>query len=101
MPRSKQLQFAVFFARFCQEHKVTISSLSEMIELARKAFRAGEQMTDSRTHDRAKKRYDRVTNAFNAIAKQYGFDVDWSGLWPNLVEDQGDGTVQYVHLPSF
>jgi hypothetical protein len=88
---SKSLQFAVFFARWCEEYQIDPVDAAKLITLARKVAAAGERECNipDASADSQRKR-------FEVAATEFGFTVQYSGLWPSLVRGR-----ESINIPNY
>lgn len=95
MPKlSKRLTDQVRFAWFCKEYKLDPKDVAQLIALAHRAYSAGERATGDGSPKA--RRAEKTTSArFEEKAKELGFSVSWSGLWPTVSCGSFD-----VHLPA-
>lgn len=81
---TKTLQFAVEFARFCENNKVPAYNVAELIELSHKAFSAGERYANSGS-EKDSKREQKMGVAVEKFAlDSFGWETTWPGLWPSF-----------------
>lgn len=95
-PSDKMMRF-VDFARWCNNHNVEALDAAELLTLAQRAKRAGENYCNE--GDRQGGKYERANDLaqerFEEKAKSLGFEVRWPGLWPMLRKDGQD-----VYMPA-
>lgn len=95
-PSDKAMRF-VDFARWCINHNVEALDAAELVTLAQRAKRAGENYCNE--GDRQGGKYERASELaqerFEEKANALGFSVTWPGLWPSLTKDG-----QTVYLPT-
>lgn len=84
MRLNKTLARHVTFTRFCTRLAIDPTDVAELCMLAERAARAGVRNANEGTisSDRAEKA---AGLAFGAKARELGYDVEWPGLYPNLV----------------
>lgn len=94
---SDKMARLIGFARWCARHGVEPFDAAELVALAQKAKRAGENHCNlgDRNGGKYERANDRAQERFEEKAKAMGFGVQWPGLWPTL---QRDG--QNVYLPT-
>lgn len=85
----RTLQSCVAFARWVEEQRVSYLDLRDLLQLAKKAFSAGERECNTG------KSADPQRRAFEVKAKSMGFGVQWPGLCPTLKKDGRD-----IYLPE-
>lgn len=66
------------FARWAHEIGVDPADAAELLQLAHRAFRAGERECNTG------RSADRQRDAFEEKAKAHKFTVSWPGLWPTM-----------------
>lgn len=91
---SKKLDYAIQFARFCENNKIRPWVLAEIIRHANKSAAAWERNNNSGgAYPIA--RHEREQAAASKAAERAGFKLVWPGLYPTLVLPCG----RQEHIP--
>lgn len=84
---NQKQEYALHVARFAERYNLSTEQVLKLINLARRAFKAGEFACN---HPDPQHREQKTADAFEAYAKQLGFKgCDWPGLWPVLQDKDG------------